>query len=147
MKHLRSIAEIFDYAIERESEAYTFYKNLAPLVEKAEVREVIEKFAEDESRHKQNLEGVRVGDVTFSDDEISSLGLAERLNDPKLRADMTYKELLAYGIKKEDKAHKLYTRLAELTDRKDAKELLSQLAHEEAQHRIRLEFEYDVASF
>ena len=117
------------------------------MVEKADVREAIEKFAEDESRHKQRLEGIRVGDVTFSDDEISSLGLAERLGDPKLRVDMTYKELLAYGIKKEDKAYKLYTRLAELTNRKDVKELLSQLAHEEAQHRIRLEFEYDVASF
>ena len=147
MRYLRSIEEIWEYAIEREREAIVFYKNLAPMVEKADVREAIEKFAEDESRHKQRLEGVRVGDITFSDDEISSLGLAERLNDPKLRADMTYKELLAYGIKKEDKAHKLYTRLAELTNRKDVKELLSQLAHEEAQHRLRLEFEYDVASF
>ena len=38
MKHLRSIEEIFDYAIERENEANALYKRLAPLVEKAAVQ-------------------------------------------------------------------------------------------------------------
>jgi len=147
MKHLLSIEEIWDYAIERENDAYTLYKNLAPLVEKAKVRETIENFAVDEYRHKLRLEGIREGDTIFTEEEIGSLELADCLDDLQPHADMTYTDLLAFAIKKEDKAHRLYTRLAQFTKKKDAKELFTQLAQEEAQHRLSLEFEYDLESF
>ncbi len=147
MRHLRSIEEIWDYAIERESKANIFYKNLALLVETPKVRKTIKELAEDEGRHKQLLEDVRVGDLMFTDDEIGSLKLANCLDDLEPHEGMTYMELLTFAIKKEDRAHKLYTRLAQCTSRKDVKELLSQLAQEEAGHRLSLEFAYDLASF
>lgn len=147
MKHLRSIEEIFDYAIERENEANALYKRLAPLVEKAEVRAAIENFAADEYQHRVRLEGIRDGDITFTDEEIGNLNLAGCLDNLKPRTNMTYTELLAFAIKKEDKSHRLYTQLAQCTSKKDVKELFTQLAREEAQHRFSLEFEYDLASF
>ena len=147
MKHLRSIEEILDFAIERESEANIFYKRLAPLVKKPKVRVAIENFAVDEYRHKVHLEGIRDGDVTFTYEAVGSLELADLLDDSKPHADMTYTELLAFAIKKEDKAHKLYSRLAQCTRKKDIKEVFTQLAQEEAHHRFSLEFEYDLASF
>jgi rubrerythrin len=147
MRHLRSIEEILDYAIERESEANVFYKNLAPLVNKPDVRKAIENFALDEYRHKLHLEAVRDGEIIFTDDEIGSLELADGLDDIKLRAGMTYTELLAYGIKREDKAHRFYTQLAQRSKQKVARELFTQLAQEEAHHRLSLEFEYDLESF
>jgi glycerophosphoryl diester phosphodiesterase len=147
MRHLRSIEEILDYAIERESEANVFYKNLAPLVKKPSVRQAIENFALDEYRHKLHLEAIRDGEITFTDDEIGSLELADGFDDIKLRAGMTYTELLAYGIKREDKAHRFYTQLAQRSKQKVARELFTQLAQEEAHHRLTLEFEYDLESF
>jgi rubrerythrin len=113
MRHLRSIEDILDYAIERESQANVFYKNLAPLVDKPKVRAAIENFALDEYRHKLHLEAIRDGEITFTDDEIGSLELADCLDDKKPYSGMTYMELLAFAIKKEDKAHKFYTQLAQ----------------------------------
>ena len=147
MTNLRSIEGIWEYAIGREIEANAFYKNLAPLVEKAKVRETIESFAEDEYQHKLRLVGIRDSDITFTDNELDSLGLADCLDDLTIHPDMTYMELLAFAIKKENKAHSLYTKLAQFTTNNDFKKLLNQLAQEEAQHRFALEFEYDLVSF
>ena len=56
-------------------------------------------------------------------------------------------KVFIFAIKKEDKAHRIYTQLAQSTEQKEFKELFTQLAHEEAEHRFGLEFEYDLVSF
>jgi rubrerythrin len=147
MRHIRSIEDILNYAIERETEANIFYKKLATIVKKPDLRATIKTFALDEYRHKLLLEGIKDGHLTFTYDEIEGLGLADSLDDPKPNAEMNYKELLAFAIKKEDKAHRMYTQLAQCSKLKEVKELFTQLAHEEAEHRFGLEFEYDLISF
>ena len=143
MGYIRSIEDILDYAIEREVQANIFYKKLAKTVEKPDVRATIKTFALDEYRHKLQLEGIKDGCLTFEHNEVESLGLADSLDDLKPNAEMNYKELLAFAIKKEDDAHRMYIQLSQCTEQEEFKELFIQLAHEEAEHRFGLEFEYD----
>jgi rubrerythrin len=147
MRNFKSIRDILDYVIEQEIEANHFYTKLAPKVTKQEVRAVVEKFALDEYQHKLHLEGIRDGQAEFCDDKVGDLELAHGLDEVTLHPQMSYKELLAYAIKKEDKAHRLYSQLAQIAKHASVKELFTRLAHEEAQHRLKLELEYDITFF
>lgn len=147
MRNFRSIQDILNYVIKQEVQANDFYKKLAPMVKKPEVRKTIENFALDEYQHKLHLEGIRDGLVDFTDNEVGDLELAGSVDEVTPHANMTYKELLAFAIKKEDKAHRIYTQLAQCAKQKNVKELFTRLAHEEAQHRLGLELEYDLTFF
>ena len=147
MEPLRSITDILNYAIEREIESKKFYDQLTQRIEKKEVRKVIKNFALDEYQHKLRLEDIRDSKISFTDDDAGSLGLTNCLDDVEPHAEMSYKELLAFGIRKEDKSYRLYTQLAQYSKSMKFKEVFSQLAQEEAHHRLNLELEYDLTSF
>jgi len=147
MRNFKSIREIFDYAIEREAEAHVFYKQMAPRMEKAEVRKALENFSLDEYQHKIRLEAFRDKEVEPCIEEVGNLYLADSIEDVKPYAEMSYTELLAYAIRKENEAFRLYEEAAGLSKRKDVKELFLLLRQEEAQHKLKLEVEYDLATF
>ena len=144
MTEFNSIRDILEYAIGEEARAKVFYDKLAGSVKKEEVRTALKKFASDELRHKLRLEGVRDGDVILEDEEVGSLGIADLLKDVKLHADMTCKELLAYAIKKEHQAFQLYSHLAQRAKDPIIREVFTHLAQEEAEHKLKLEIEYDL---
>ena len=90
---------------------------------------------------------IRDSKISFTDEDAGSLGLTNCLDDVEPHAEMSYKELLAFGIRKEDKSYRLYTQLAQYSKSMKFKEVFSQLAQEEAHHRLNLELEYDLTSF
>ncbi|MHC4292034.1 MAG: ferritin family protein [Planctomycetota bacterium] len=144
---LRTIEDILDYAIEQEDEANSFYTHLAQDVQKAELREALKSFAADEFQHKLRLEGVREGQIELTPEEIGTFHIAEQIGYVKPREDMSYKELLAFAIKKEAQAEQLYLKLAEVTKHPEWSELFKLLAQEEARHKFNLEIEYDLTTF
>ena len=133
MKNFQTIRDILDYAIEKEAEANSFYNHLAQDVKKAELRAELENFAIDELQHKLRLEAVRDGRI--------------EVHRAMIMIDESPKELLAYAIKQEDAAQRLYSQMAQLAKRDDVKELFTLLAQEEARHKLNLEIEYDLATF
>jgi rubrerythrin len=144
MKNFNSIRDILNFAIEEELQAKTFYEKLADCVKKQDVKTAVKQFALDELRHKMRLEGVRDGDVMLRDEEIGSLGVADSLRDVKPHAEMTYKELLAYAVKKEQQAFGFYSQLAKSAKAPIIREMFTHLAQEEAEHKLKLEIEYDL---
>ena len=56
---------------------------------------------------------------------------------------MTFRDLLAFAIKKENASCNLYKRLAELFSDPERKEVFRKLAKEEADHRRRFEIQYE----
>jgi rubrerythrin len=56
---------------------------------------------------------------------------------------MPMPEILKIAMKREEKAVKLYTALADQTDNKDAKKLFMILVQEESKHKLGLESMYD----
>ena len=147
MEKFGSVEEILDFAIGREIEAHQLFVKLAAMVESPETCKIFEKLAGEELEHKAKLEAVKAGELTLEPSEIDSLGLAGSVEEIKPHAKMDYRELLALGIKKEDKSYKLYTKLASKAQSPELKNIFLRLAEEEAGHKMRFEIEYDLETF
>jgi len=147
MPKFRSIDDILDFAKAREVDAHDFYIDLADRVVSDDLRKTIQSIAVDELQHHVRLEAIQAGEVDFDDDEVGSLDIAESVNGVEPSAQMSYADLLVVAMKREKAAFRLYTNLASLTKNEEHRELLLALAQEEAQHKLRLEIEYDWVSF
>jgi rubrerythrin len=147
MTKIRSVDDLLNYAIARETEAHRFYMNLAKAVKKDEMREILEGFAAEEAWHKEKLEAVKAGELSIGDEEIGSLGITDRLPEVKPAAEMNYVDALALAMKKEKAAYTLYSNLALVAQTQSLRQTLEKLAQEEAYHKLRLEIEYDWETF
>jgi rubrerythrin len=143
-----SIHDIIDYAIRQETQAFTFYRDLAQCVQRDSLRAVLEGFAADELAHRMRLEGLKQGTFSFdTDDDIGSLNLAETVPDVQPQASMSYRDLLCMAMRKELHAYRTYTLLALHTQDPKLQRVFQQLARVEAEHKLRIEIEYDLLTF
>jgi rubrerythrin len=144
MSSFGSLNEILDYAIAREVEAHQLYTKLARSVQKPEMRKVLEEFAAEELEHKAKLEAVKAGKAAIGDEEVGCLGIADKLRDAKPHKNMTYRERLAFAMKKEKVSYTLYSSLASAAQTRQLRNTFLKLAQEEAGHKLRFEIEYDL---
>ena len=147
MKKFKSIEQVLDFAIAKETEAYEFYLQLSDWVKRPAVRQVFDDFAEDELRHKTKLRAVKAGEISLEAEDIAGLGIADKVEGAELRPYPNYVDALIVGMKKEKGSYKLYTDLAAKAKTQQLKDMLLQLAQEEAGHKLRLEVEYDLVTF
>lgn len=147
IKKFGSVEEVLDFAISREVEAYDFYMKLAEMAKKPQIVKIIRDLAIDEKQHKIRLEAAKAGEVALGAQEVGRLGIANYAEDLKPTPDMSYVELLAIAMKKEDRSYRLYTDLAAIAQKKELKEMFLKLAQEEAEHKLQFEFQYDLATF
>ena len=147
MENFGSIDDVLDFAIEREVKAYEFYKKLTELANKPEVSKELNIFAEDELKHRKKLELVKSGEISLDDEEIGSLGIAEKVKNVEATAEMSYVDLLVIGMKKEKESFQLYKQLGSKARKGQLKDMFEQMAREEAQHKLTLELEYDLTTF
>jgi rubrerythrin len=143
MPKFRSANDVLDFAIAKEIEAHDFYVRLAKLVSKADLRRIINGFAVDELQHSIRLQAIKAGETTFLEDRVASLGVAESVKEIEPHPEMTYKDLLIVAMTEEKTAFRLYTNLASVATGAEIRDTLLGLAQEEAQHKLRLEIEYD----
>jgi len=146
-RKFKTFTEVLDFAIEREKEAYTFYERLADTVKKPELVRVIKGLAAEEVEHKIKLEEVRDGRAEIGTKEVGNLRIADYLPNVEPGPDMSYIDLLIVAIKKENLSCRLYTDIAAITGRTDLTDIFLKLAQEEAGHKLRFEFEYDLEKF
>jgi len=139
-----TIDEILDFAISNEERAEALYRQLADRVRRPGMREAFLHFADQEKGHKARLLKVKTGELPVaSDQQVRDLKIVEFLVEPKPADNMTYAEALLFAMKAEKAAYALYLRLAELTEDGSLKRVFSNLAQEEAEHKLRFELEYD----
>ena len=147
MRRFSSLEEIWDFAIGREIEARDFYKELAQWAERPEVARAFEDLADDELQHKIKLEELRAGKVDVRLEEVGNLGIADGMEDAEPKANLTYVEALVLAMQREKRAFQLYTGLASASQDPQMKSIFRKLAQEEAEHKLRLELEYDLTTF
>ena len=143
--HGDSIDEVLDFAIGREQEAVDFYTDLAGKVKMPAMKAVFEQFAKEEQGHKARLTKIKEGKQikTKSKGPIIDLKISDYVVDEEPTPDITYQAALILAMKKEKAAFRLYTSLAEITEDAAIKQVLLDLAQEEAKHKLRFEVEYD----
>jgi len=140
----RSVDELLDAAIIREMEAQELYAKMASEVENSWIRKVLEGLAQSELLHQAKLEAVKAGDITLEKGPVGDLGIDIPEEPEKLSPDMSYPELLAYAIRKENISANLYASMVTLFSEPNLKEVFVELANEEANHKRRLEIEYEL---
>ena len=139
-------AEILEFAISREVEAYHFFLALAKRVSTPEMRKVFEDLAKEELEHKAKLEleVMKTGktvEVALKPGRPASEYI---LADDEAQLDMDYKDMLLLGIEKEEAAFRTYVNLLANVDDEESREVLLAIAEQEVKHKLRFETEYDL---
>ncbi|MGB8226616.1 MAG: ferritin family protein [Sedimentisphaerales bacterium] len=147
VKKFKSADEILDFAINREVDAYNFYVKLAAMAEKPKMVKVFSDLAVEELEHKTKLQAVKAGKGRIGEQEVGKLDIVDYAKDVEPNPKMSYVDLLVVGMKKEETSRRLYTDLAAIIQEQRLKDIFLKLAQEEAKHKLRFEFEYDITAF
>lgn len=132
--------KIISTAIDREVEAYTFYKTVSGKVKDANLKKLFLELAGEETKHREFLQGLLSKDVKslkFSATKDYKVG--DSIETPELTADLTPVDGLVVAIKKELEAMQMYTALANNSTAADQKKMFLELASMERGHKARLE--------
>ena len=144
MKSWMSSDEILDFAIGEEEGAVKFYTELAEKAKHSSMKRDFLLFANEERAHKAKLIDVKNGKkFQPTQEKILDLKIAEYTVDLSTDNVESYEDALVIAMKKEKAAYKLYTKLGEMVESEDARNLFLALAQEEAKHKLRFEIAYD----
>ena len=145
MSDVLSVDEILDFAIDSEQAAVDLYLGLAAKATSPGIKQAFEEYAEEERGHKKKLLEVKAGKRFLKSGEkpVLDLKIADYAVDVEPNPDADYQSVLIFAMKKEKAAFRLYSDLAAKTDDPELRQLLLDLAEEEAKHKLHFEIEYD----
>ncbi|MDD1684752.1 MAG: ferritin family protein [Methanoregula sp.] len=140
--------KIISTAIDREVEAYTFYRSVSDKVKDKALKSLFAELAGEEKKHREFLQGMLTKDVSkMKFDASHDYKVADALPSPALSMDMKPIEGIVVAIKKELEAMQMYSQLAKLATDNETQLLFSQLANMERGHKARLEDIYTNMAF
>ena len=140
--------KIISTAIDREVEAYTFYKSVADKVKDKVLKDLFIELAGEEKKHREFLQGFLAKDVStmkFAAGHDYKEG--DALETPPLTPKLKPLDGLVLAIRKELDAMQMYTQLAAAAKDNESQMLFTQLANMERGHKARLEDIYTNMAF
>jgi len=140
--------KIIATAIDREVEAYTFYKSVADKVKDKNLKELFAELAGEEKKHREFLQAFLTKDTSamkFAPGHDYKVG--DALPSPALTADLKPLDGLVLAIRKELEAMQMYTQFANAAADMETQLLFTQLANMERGHKARLEDIYTNMAF
>jgi len=144
MKPMNSLDEILSFAIGEEQAAAAFYTSLAAQTSSAEMRQVLQEFAEEERKHEARLKQMQAQGIRpVSGPQVPDLKIGDYLVEIKPGPALSYRELLMLAMQKEMAAVRMYTALAGQVADPATQQIFQQLAQEESRHKLKFETEYD----
>jgi rubrerythrin len=141
-----SVDEILSFAIDGEKEAVKFYSGLAKEATRASLKQTFERFAIEEGNHVlllSDMAGNKEKIDSYEFNKITDLKISDYMVEIEYKEGMPMPEILKVAMKREEKAVKLYSMLADKTDNADVKKVLMILVQEESKHKLALESMYD----
>lgn len=136
--------DIINYAVEKESEAIQFYTEASQQEQYAAAKSTFLQFAGEEKKHKALFEDL--GSSTASEyklTKIPDLKRSDYMVELEYKPGMSYPDILALAMKREEKAKNFYDDCVGRVDGEDRKKLFQMLAQEESKHKLALETLYD----
>ncbi len=145
MENLETIEQVLEFAIERENEACVFYQTWADKSDDPTLNKVFLGLSEQERQHSEKLTAIRKGHTVFrfKDTRFPKIHLLDFVVEARLGPDLTLEDALALAMQREKVSYRLYLELAAEAEEESLVNVFISLAHEEANHRVRLEVEYD----
>ncbi|MGD9109771.1 MAG: ferritin family protein [Phycisphaerales bacterium] len=142
MEEVQTDQEILELAIAREQQAYDLFMSMAEQVDNVEIAAILENLAHEELEHKSKLEleYMKTGRV-LPDTQPAKFSIEVVSNDKNIQ--MSYEDILQFGMDKEEASFRLYVALAAQTRDQASKEIFLALAQEEVKHKLWFETEYD----
>jgi rubrerythrin len=132
--------KIISMAIDREVEAYTFYKTVSEKAKDKNLKTIFSELAGEEKNHREFLQDFLAKEgKALKFEAAKDYKVADSLESPPITADLTPLEGLTLAIKKELEAMQMYTRLATASIDAQQQMLFNGLANMESQHKARLE--------
>ena len=141
-----SINDAVDFAIEKEHEAAVFYRTAADSESVSSNKNVFVEYAEEEEKHEKMLKEFKEDRSAFDNyqfTKVQDIKRADYLMEMEYAPGMSYHNVMRLAMKREEKAYKLYLKLAESADKDDLQNIFSILANEELKHKSALEGMYD----
>jgi len=141
--------KILSLAIDREVEAYTFYRTVADKAKDKALKSIFDELAGEEKKHREFLQAflAKEGKGLKFDATKKDYKIVETLPTPKLSADLKPLEGIIIAIRKELEAMQMYTQLANASSDTEQQFLFQQLANMEKTHKARLEDIYTDMAF
>ncbi len=144
MKNFKTAEDIFDFAINLEQESHEFYISLSKFVTSKEIQDLLNCIAAEELKHKKKIITIKnTKHYKISDKQAVSLNVKDYYVEQKPIENTSYSDWLILTMEKKKAAFKLYDDLAKLTSDKLLEIVFRSLAQEEANHKLKLEIEYD----
>ncbi len=144
MGEVSSLAEVLKSAIARETQAAQFHSEIAERMGNPDMKQVFERLAEEELKHKARLEleMMKEGLVARTVGKMADLGEPEYATEFEAGPDIEYKQVIDLAVRKERRSFRFYTQLAGSVPEGQMRDVLIELAEEEARHMVQFETEY-----
>ena len=135
-----NISSILDAAVEREEEAYKFYKDVAERAKPRAVKDAFQELARDELGHRDFLKNCQKDPSLLNKLPVpKDYKVAEATESPRLSVDMKLVDAIALAMKREQEAAEFYQKLAKTAADSKYQETFRGLATMELGHKTRIE--------
>jgi len=139
--------QVLELALNKEKDAYEFYKDAAERVKDPNGKMLFEIFAAEERKHMARIEFelIKSGITTPQNEEELSLEDLDFVVDVKPEMKDIYLDILTGAIQKEHEAFKLFISLLFIAESVETRNVLEALIEEEARHKLLLEMKLNYA--
>ena len=140
----KTLESLIEMAIKNE-EAYASYMELYGIVADKIAKDTLKFLAEEEKQHKAYL--LKYRDGSFRENALPltvpvDYKIAEQMDKPEIKADISTKEVYLIAANKELNAYKFYQDLANMHPDGDIKDMLLRMAQQELRHKEKVEYLY-----
>ncbi len=135
------LEKLFSIAIDREIEAFEFYKAAAGKIADGPVKSIFQELSKEEYGHMELLEKFRLDPSLEMKINAPSIDfkIAEATQLPKLSIELKPADAIALAMKKEQEAVEFYKNLASAATDSGLKSIMDNLANMELGHKHKLE--------
>lgn len=145
-----NLSNLIDIAIQREIEAFEFYRALGQKVHDKSAKESLDSLAKEEKKHREFLEAYKAGKLgadALRLNNVVDYKIAEHLDKPDLQKDLESKDVYLVAAHRELNSYNFYAGLAAIHPEGEIKEMLSRMASEEKKHKEKVEYLYTNTAF
>ena len=146
----KPLSEVIDLAIQREEEAFDFYMDIVSKLEDSSIKDTIEFIANEEKKHKAFLVNYRKGDYgpdALRMSDIVDYKISQYLEEPEITNETKREDIYLIAAHRELRSHQFYTKMANMHEATNIKDMLLKMANEELKHKEKMEYLYANTAF